>query len=92
MKKVIYLLGIMLLMAGAAKAQDAKTQSGPEIEFEKIVHDYGDVPYNGDGKCEFRFTNTGTEPLIIQKPKSSCGCTVHSWPKDPILPGKSEVI
>ena len=92
MKKVVYLLGIMLLMAGAAKAQDAKTQSGPEIEFEKIVHDYGDVPYNGDGKCEFRFTNTGTEPLLIQKPKSSCGCTIPSWPNEPILPGESEVI
>ena len=92
MKKVIYLLGIMLLMAGAAKAQDAKTQSGPEIEFEKVVHDYGDVPYNGDGQCEFRFTNTGTEPLLVLKPKSSCGCTVSTWPQDPILPGKSEVI
>ncbi len=92
MKKVIYLLGIMLLMAGAAKAQDAKTQSGPEIEFEKTVHDYGDVPYNGDGQCEFRFTNTGTEPLLVLKPKSSCGCTVSTWPQDPILPGKSEVI
>lgn len=92
MKKVIYLLGIMLLMAGAAKAQEAKTQSGPEIEFEKVVHDYGDVPYNGDGQCEFRFTNTGTEPLLVLKPKSSCGCTVSTWPQDPILPGKSEVI
>ena len=92
MKKVIYLLGIMLLMAGAAKAQDAKTQNGPEIEFEKVVHDYGDVPYNGDGKCEFRFTNTGNEPLLVLKPKSSCGCTVSTWPQDPILPGKSEVI
>ena len=92
MKRVIFLIGIMLIMTGAAKAQDAKTQNGPEIEFEKVVHDYGDVPYNGDGKCEFRFTNTGTDPLIIQKPKSSCGCTVPSWPKDPILPGKSEVI
>ena len=92
MKKVIYLLGIMLLIAGAAKAQDAKTQSGPEIEFEKIVHDYGDVPYNGNGACEFRFTNTGNEPLLVLKPKSSCGCTVSTWPQDPILPGKSEVI
>ena len=45
MKKVVYLLGIMLLMAGVAKAQDAKPQNGPEIEFEKTVHDYGDVPY-----------------------------------------------
>lgn len=92
MKKIVYLLGIMLLMAGAAKAQDAKTQSGPEIEFEKTVHDYGDVPYNGNGECEFRFTNTGTEPLLIQKPKSSCGCTIPSWPNEPILPGESEVI
>ncbi|MCR5660329.1 MAG: DUF1573 domain-containing protein [Bacteroidales bacterium] len=92
MKKVIYLLGIMLLMAGVAKAQDTKVQNGPEIEFEKIVHDYGDVPYNGNGECEFRFTNTGNEPLLVQKPKSSCGCTIPSWPKEPILPGESEVI
>ena len=92
MKKVIYLLGIMLLMVGAAKAQDTKTAVGPEIEFEKVVHDYGDVPFNGDGTCEFRFTNTGNEPLLVQKPKSSCGCTIPSWPNEPILPGESDVI
>ena len=92
MKRVIFLLGIMLLMAGAAKAQDAKTQNGPEIEFEKVVLDYGDVPYNGNGECEFRFTNTGSEPLIVQKPKSSCGCTIPSWPNEPILPGESDDI
>ena len=93
MKKMIYLLGIMLLMAGVAKAQDSKAeQNGPEIEFEKVVHDYGDVPYNGNGECEFRFTNTGTEPLLVQKPKSSCGCTIPSWPNEPILRGESDVI
>ena len=92
MKKVIYILGIMLFFAGVAKAQDTKVQNGPEIEFEKIVHDYGDVPYNGNGECEFRFTNTGNEPLLVQKPKSSCGCTIPSWPKEPILPGESEVM
>ena len=92
MKKVVYLLGIMLLMAGVAKAQDTKVQNGPEIEFEKVIHDYGNVPYNGNGECEFRFTNTGTEPLIVQKPKSSCGCTIPTWPREPILPGESDVI
>lgn len=92
MKKVIYLLGIMFLMIGVAKAQDKKANIGPEIEFEKVVHDYGDVPFNGDGTCEFRFTNTGNEPLLIQKPKSSCGCTIPSWPNEPILPGESDVI
>ena len=92
MKKVMYLLGIMFLMVGAAKAQDSKATIGPEIEFEKVVHDYGDVPFNGNGECEFRFTNTGNEPLLIQKPKSSCGCTIPSWPNEPILPGESEAI
>ena len=90
MKRVIYLLGLFLLMAGAVKAQEDK--NGAEIEFEKIIHDYGVVPYGGNGECEFRFTNTGTEPLIVQKPKSSCGCTVPTWPKEPILPGESDVI
>ncbi len=92
MKKVIYLLGIMLFMVGAAQAQDSKPAIGPEIEFEKVVHDYGDIPFNGNGDCEFRFTNTGNEPLLVQKPKSSCGCTIPSWPNEPILPGESEVI
>ena len=92
MKKVIYLLGIMLLFAGVAKAQDSKPAIGPEIEFEKVVHDYGEIPFNGNGECEFRFTNTGNEPLLIQKPKSSCGCTIPSWPNEPILPGESDGI
>ncbi len=92
MKKVVYLLGIILLMAGAVKAQNAEAQNGPEISFSKTVHDYGDVPYNGNGECEFSFTNTGNEPLILQKPKSSCGCTIPTWPKEPILPGESNVI
>lgn len=93
MKKLVLLIGILAVFAGVSHAQDAKaTQNGPEIEFAKLVHDYGEVPYNGNGECEFKFTNTGNEPLIIQKPKSSCGCTVPSWPKEPILPGESDVI
>ena len=93
MKKLVLLIGILVMTVGLAKAQDVKeSDNGPEIEFEKMVHDYGEVPYNGNGQCEFRFTNTGNEPLILQKPKSSCGCTVPTWPKEPILPGESDVI
>ena len=93
MKRLALLIGILVMMAGVAMAQEEKvSENGPEIEFEKLIHDYGEVPYNGNGECEFRFTNTGNEPLILQKPKSSCGCTVPTWPKEPILPGESEVI
>lgn len=40
----------------------------------------------------FPFTNTGSIPLIITDVKSSCGCTVPDWPKEPILPGQSSTI
>ena len=32
------------------------------------------------------------EPLILSNVTSSCGCTVPTWPQEPILPGKSDVI
>jgi hypothetical protein len=93
MKKIVFLITFLAMVCGVAKAQESKVSvNGPEIEFVKTVHDYGEIPYNGNGECEFVFTNTGNEPLIVQKPKSSCGCTVPSWPKEPILPGESDVI
>ena len=52
------------------------------IEFESKVVDYGVIDHNSDGKREFVFTNTGTDPLIIKNAKGSCGCTVPSWKKE----------
>ena len=63
-----------------------------EISFEKELHDFGTFQQNGDGLYEFKFTNTGDAPLIISNSKGSCGCTVPIWPKEPIGPGKSNVI
>ena len=45
-----------------------------------------------DGKRIFEFKNTGNEPLIIKDAKSSCGCTIPSFPKNPIPPGGSDKI
>ena len=47
---------------------------------------------DADGNCVFTFTNTGKAPLVLTNVYSTCGCTVPSWPKDPIMPGKSNVI
>ncbi len=74
------------------KKEKVKNPNAPVISFEKTVHNYGTIYKNSDGTCEFKFFNTGKEPLILSRPKSSCGCTVPTWPKQPILPGKSNVI
>ncbi len=66
--------------------------NAPDIVFNSTVHDYGTLKQHGDGKCEFLFTNRGNEPLILSNVRSSCGCTVPTWPREPILPGQSGVI
>jgi hypothetical protein len=77
--------------ATAAPAAAAPT-SLADIKLDKTVHDYGNIKQGGDGECEFKFTNTGKEPLVITNCQGSCGCTVPQCPKEPILPGKTGVI
>lgn len=91
MKKYILTLALFFGAFAYITAQ-SQVVSGPAITLDKEVHDYGDVPYNGDGSCEFRVTNTGTEPLIISKCKGSCGCTVPKCDQNPILPGENSII
>jgi hypothetical protein len=70
----------------------AQTVKGPVIKFDSQVHDYGTLYQGADGSCSFTFKNTGDEPLILSSVRSSCGCTVPKWPKDPILPGQTSSI
>ncbi len=91
MKKTILFSFIFTILASVtAFAQN--TTAGPAIEVNKEIHDYGMVEYAGNGICEFIITNTGDEPLVITGAKASCGCTVPSYPKEPIAPGESAVI
>lgn len=65
-------------------------QRGPNISFEKTSHYYGLLKEDGGlAKYKFVFTNTGSEPLIIQDVKPSCGCTSSDWTRNPIPPGES---
>jgi hypothetical protein len=63
--------------------------NAPEITFENELHDYGTIKQGADGNCEFKFKNTGKEPLVISNARGSCGCTVPTWPKEPILKGQT---
>ena len=44
------------------------------------------------GKFKYKYTNVGTSPLILSNVKSSCGCYVPQWSKEPIAPGESSEI
>jgi len=86
MKKLLLLFVAIISLQTYAQEKKAK------IEFKQIEIDYGKINKNADGTRVFEFTNTGDAPLIINKVKSSCGCTIPSKPSKPIMPGKSDKI
>jgi hypothetical protein len=60
-----------------------------KIEFEDVTFDFGRVKEGEVVKKNFKFTNTGKIPLLINDARSTCGCTVPEWPKEIIQPGQS---
>ncbi|MGC8865655.1 MAG: DUF1573 domain-containing protein [Bacteroidales bacterium] len=101
MKKIFFLLIASLLVVPVLNAQNNNAErKGPIITFDQklrdasgnYVWDYGTIQQGADGSSFFAFKNTGTEPLVLSEVRSSCGCTVPRWPREPILPGKSDTI
>lgn len=73
-----------------AKARDSEIRlGGPRLSFDKTEHDFGILNEGDIVETVFAFTNSGKSELIITSAKSSCGCTVPEWPKEPILPGET---
>ena len=80
-----------------AEAKDLKTadeQTGAKLmqASDAMEWNYGKIEKSSTGVRFFKFTNTGTAPLVISKAKGSCGCTVPSYPKEPIMPGAAGFI
>lgn len=92
MRRLITTLAVAFFGFTAMAQEKAENPNAPTIDFEKEVVDYGTIEKGADGKREFIFTNNGKEPLIITNARGSCGCTVPSWPREPIAPGESGVI
>jgi hypothetical protein len=69
-----------------------EVQPGPVIEFNETEFDFGPIEEGERVSYVFKFTNTGDAPLLITEAKGSCGCTVPSFPKVPIMPGEGSEI
>ena len=72
--------------------QAGKKVTGPEFKFADTKHNFGMVPEGELVHMEYKFSNTGTEPIFITEVKVTCGCTVVDFPKTPIKPGEKGII
>lgn len=68
--------------------QPIDTTNVAKMEFEDVRHRYGEVEEGAIVTHTWKFKNTGKAPLIISNCKSTCGCTVPEWPKEPIAVGE----
>ncbi|RIA10595.1 uncharacterized protein DUF1573 [Flavobacteriaceae bacterium MAR_2010_72] len=81
---------ICLFMSSISFAQNAKaTEKAGVLSFETEEIDYGTINQNDNGVKTFKFTNTGAAPIVITHVKTSCGCTVPTYSKTPILAGET---
>ena len=88
MKKIITIA--MMLMAFFTMAS---AQKQADIRFDKVTVDLGTFSEKDPvQKTTFVFTNVGDGPLVINQAVASCGCTVPSWSKEPLMPGQSASI
>lgn len=105
MRKVIILLAVVFIASCGNKEQknmsievplttDGKVDTSklPKFTFVQDVYDFGQIKQGEKVSYSFKFKNTGSSALIISSASASCGCTVPSYPEQPIQPGEEASI
>ena len=59
------------------------------VEIDQLWHNLGDIERGKEQESSFRLENTGSVPVVVDKPSVSCSCTVPSLlEKTELSPGK----
>ena len=87
MKKL--LIAILALSSTSLFAQK-KADDIAKLNVE--TYDLGKIKQNVPATATFVVTNVGTDDLMIEDAKPTCGCTISDYTKSPIAPGKTGII
>jgi hypothetical protein len=67
-------------------------QSEASIHLSSETIDYGVIKKGTDGERTVTVSNRGNAPLVLSNCAGSCGCTVPTCPREPIMPNRSATI
>lgn len=100
MKKITWIVAILLIhgavfgqqtkeatkleQGGVQKNNDVPTEM---LKFDAEEVDYGQINKGSDPIRVFKFTNTSNSTVLITSARGSCGCTVPTYPQEPLAPG-----
>lgn len=96
MRKILF-ASVLALVFMSCNEQEKKITTDivtepTSMKFEEEAYEFGTISQGEKVYHSFKFTNTGNADLVISSAKGSCGCTVPTYPKEPIAPGESGVI
>jgi len=89
MKKLVSIIAITLMMAGAAIAQTKPAAKTSAVKFDAVVYNFGQMPYGSTISHVFTFKNISGNPVAIKDVGTTCGCTTSGYSKEPVAPGKT---
>jgi hypothetical protein len=100
MKKLLLMFCVLAVLSscdirntnkyGVAQPQIThKFTDSTTVQMIDSVYNFGKVTDGEKVTYNYRFTNSGTKPLIISSAMASCGCTVPEKPEEPIKPGET---
>ena len=93
MSRGLALLAAGLLLCGTARAEGPDTGAhGPLIRVEPAGFDFGAVVAGRTLRKEFRLRNAGDQPLLLQRVRTSCGCTVGKLARTSLEPGAATAL
>jgi hypothetical protein len=72
----------------AKRDEEVKNMPKTHIEVLETKFDFGDMKEGDKVRHTWIVKNAGEHPLIISNVQTSCGCTVPSFSKEPVAPGK----
>jgi hypothetical protein len=91
MKKILLSL-FVLAIAFTTNAQNAVKRADEVIKFAEVRYNFGKIKQGVPVTHDFQFSNIGNEPLIIETASASCGCTTPTWPKQPVMKAKADIL
>jgi hypothetical protein len=88
------MLAFLMLATPAISAEPSHDESaekaaGPKILVEPENYDFGRAPQNKLLKTTFKIKNLGNGDLLLEKPRTSCGCTAALAEDKVVKPGAS---
>lgn len=72
----------------AKRDEEIKKMPKTHIDVVETKFDFGNMKEGEKVQHTWVVKNTGEQPLVISNVQTSCGCTVPSFSKEPVLPGK----